>query len=202
MAKVQMTAKELNANSSIIAKSAKSLGSDIHKHNVALMEYILRILPDGNYCGDVTVAARFVSALENVGKDEKKHSIVRADAIKTWLSDFAFVNFTKDGPKLSSKSAAFKTAAADGFKAHMNKARLTAWNKYTVEPGDVTAAFVVDKNIISLIDGLEKRVDAAVTKTGKFARQTEKARAGNVTTSAAFKELLELKARIEASIAA
>ncbi len=202
MANLVMTSKELNKRSTEIAKSARTIGADVHKHNVLLVKHILRLNADGIANGDVTVAERFVNALTMTDKESGKGiSIIRVDAVKRWLSDFGFVNFTKEGAKLSSKSEAFKAAKADGFKAHIKRAELTAWNKYTVEPGELNAAFLIDKEALASIKSLIEKREKAMLAKGKYDRQTEKARASNVIDSDTFQKLLEMKAELELRVA-
>lgn len=182
----KLTAKELNATSMELAKSANDLGKQIHSHCINLMLHI-------EAHRDVSVADFFVGKLAKTDKAGKEnHSIIRAEAVKRWLKDFAFVSFGDKGAKLN-KSAYDKAKGTDEFKGWNMTARANAWNRYTPEPGAMTAPFDIDAVIDGLIKGLEERREKAIKHEGQYARQTEEARKQNVIDSDRFRTLLALK---------
>lgn len=184
--------KILNARSLELGASAKTLGVEIHKHCLNIMAHVQTA------SGDVSAADVLIRALSPVGKDKSKNvGVVRADAVKQWLKDFAFVSFSKDEKtgKVSAKlnKKAFKEAAADDFKAHNRAAKVQPWNKYKPAENEV-GAFDVDKAIQSAFDAIEKKIDEARLGTGKFERQTAEKRAANKLESArldAFRDAMK-----------
>lgn len=192
----KLTAKELNATSIQIAKTATELGKAIHMHCLHLMAHIQN---NGN--GDVTVAEIFVRHLSKVDKNGKRASIVRSEAVQRWLKDFAFVKFSDAKPATLDKKR-FNAAKATGFKEHNAKARVMAWNRYVPEPGMINSEFDINAAMISAINSLVERREKVIKAEGQYERQTAEARAKNIVDSEAFQKLLSFKADIETANAA
>lgn len=172
--------KILNARSLELGKTAKELGKEIHLHCLALMQHV-----QAN-SGDISVCKVFLDALSPTDKAGKNASIVRSEAVKKWLQDFAFLSFEKNEKgrvvaKLAAKK--FKEAKQDNFAAHNKAARVLTWNKYTPEPAAVKA-FDVDTAIDNALKAIEKSIDEARLGTGRFERQTPEVRAANKLESA------------------
>lgn len=192
--------KTLNATSMLIAKSAAEMGKQITTHcmDIAMHVQVHR---------DVTPAEFFLSKLQKLDKETgKNHSVVRTEAIKRWLTDFAFVSFSADKPATLSKDRIKKANAGTkeepDFKAHNITARANPWNRYTVEPGDMTTPFLIDKATLAALEALAKRREAAIKHEGAFERQTAKAREANVVSSATFDALMAIRDTLKAEAAA
>lgn len=134
-----------------IAKSAKSLGVEIHKHNMSIARHIAETR-------DVTLASHFVKLLMN-SKDGESRSIVRADAVKNWFEAFGFCTWgkTKDGKEgFKLHKTALDQIEADHFKV----ASANPWNVYTkAKPFQI---FDLEAAIKSLV----KRAADKINETG------------------------------------
>lgn len=187
-----MSAKKLNATSILLARSAKDWGVQMHKHLIALTSYV-------ETSKDVSVFDVLIRELSNIStKTKESHSIVRVDAIKTWIEAFGFARIKTDEKTGKKRYAlatkAYESASADNFKAHNAKARVTTWNKYTPAPKDLDSAFEIDKVIARHLKAIEDDITNAKTRDGKYKRQTEKARERNVYESELLAKIRELKA--------
>lgn len=178
-------AKELNAASIQIAKSATELGKTIHLHCLALMNHVIEHR-------DVSVCDVFFKAVAKVDKEGRKVSVVRSEAIKKWLQKFAFVSFKADKASELAKPA-YKVGQSDNFKTHKAEAKVQPWNKFTVEPGEVKTSFDIDAEIDRMIEALMNRIDDAQKGEGRFGRQTPAAKAGNKFESDRLAKLVALK---------
>lgn len=183
-------AKILNARSTELAKTVAGLGKEIHVHLLNLMGHVIEHR-------DVTVCDIFYKAVAKsytnkaTGKEEKA-SIVRSEAIKRWLKDFAFVSFSTDKPS-TLDSKAYNAANGDSFKDHKARARVTVWNRYTPEPNAVTTSFELDSVIDRHINAIFAELEKAQKGEDRYARQTAKAKAGNVFTSDRLDAIRELR---------
>lgn len=116
-------------NASIeLAKSAKSLGVEIHKHNVVLMKHVVEHR-------DVSVLTHFINLLMMNDKDGNSNSVIRAVAVKNWMEVFAFGKWTSKDGKGSFKlnKTMLDAMSPDELKAHVRVAAATPWNKLTKE---------------------------------------------------------------------
>ncbi len=188
----------LNKRSNEIAKTASAFGKEVQIHLVDLMMHVIRGGKDGTPSMDVTPAAIFHKAVAKatvVNGKTVRHSVLRSEAIKKWLQDFAFVTFGND--KVSLNKAAFnRELKLDNFKSHIAKAKANPWFKYQPESNATPAAFDIDAAILSMIESIERRQEAAMDPE-RISKQTAKARAGNKFDSPAWHALQALKAMVE-----
>jgi hypothetical protein len=146
--------KEIRDTSIALAKSAKTLGVEIHKHNVVMMKHVAEHR-------DVSVMTHFLGLLMMKNPDGVSHSVVRAEAVKNWFETFGFAKYGKDkdgrtGFKLN--KSMLDTMTADDLKAHFKMAAATPWNKLT--PEKPFQIFDFDKALASLIKKAnEKRLE-------------------------------------------
>lgn len=188
----------LNKRSNEIAKTASAFGKEVQIHLVDLMMHVIRGGKDGTPSMDVTPAAIFhkaVAKATEVNGKTVRHSVLRSEAIKKWLQDMAFVIFKNDGT-VKCNTSALNKAKADDFKAHIAKAKANPWFKYQPESNATPAAFDIDAAILSMIESIERRQEAAMNPE-RISKQTAKARAGNKFDSPAWHALQALKAMVE-----
>lgn len=119
--------KEIKAKSTELAKSAKNIGVEIHKH-------LLTIAKHTADTRSTATAEHFIKLLWN-GNAKSKSAIVRTDAVKNWLEAFGFCRWGKkkdgiDGFKLN--TAALDSLAGD-TKEHFKNAASNPWFKFTPE---------------------------------------------------------------------
>ena len=133
MTKVIKSLQEINERSTVLAKSAKDLGKDIHSHLMDILYFIVNDAeksPTGG--GNVEPASRFLKLIQNntgVGGKSVKAAIIRTDAVKAWLEEFAFCRKYSDDTGFKFNRAAFeKRDPKHAFHAAQNP-----WYKFTPE---------------------------------------------------------------------
>jgi len=140
-------------------KVAKIFGNDIHKHLVAIVKYI----HSSEASGDVTLATHYYQGFRNVDKETgANRSVIRAEAIKAWLSDFGGLTFGKFKTAKGGEVEGFRRSAErfDPITAdmanHTKVMMATKWMDYKQEkPENV---FDLDKAIAALIKRAEEKV--------------------------------------------
>lgn len=187
---IKNASKTLNARSLELSKSAATLGKEIQSHLIDIAKHVA-------IHGDTSPAVAFLSMMERADKDGKKNSIIRADAIRNWLADFAFCKFGKDkdtGRMTASVNKKNRAESAeDNHKAHITKARTVIWNKYTPEKESDVGSFDIDEMIDAIIKRVEKTIDDVRLGDGRFKNQTAEKRIGNKLDSERLTALLALK---------
>lgn len=157
----KMNAKTIDARSVELAKTVKGLAGEIHSH---LMTIARHVTGDGN--GDVSVAVNFMNALRQNDRTGNSVSAIRLNAVKTWLSHFAFVKFSggEGTEKFSAKLAgkAWEAAKAEGIANHFKAASSSPWNKYQTEKHE--SVFDLDK---AFALSIKRMIETAREKAGK-----------------------------------
>lgn len=142
----------LKKRSAEIARTVKDIGVEIHKHLCSIMEHTIEHR-------DVSLFTHFVNLLEMKDGDGNSHSIIRVNAIKSWVAQFGPARYgrTKDGKpgfKLKADMLDAILETDEKRKEHVRTARATPYNKF--EPEKELPSFDFDRALKALVERAEK----------------------------------------------
>lgn len=175
--------KSLKIRNTELIKSARSFGTDIHNHLCAVAVHTLTHK-------DVTVAQHLLVGLFAASKADKTrgNSVVRVEAIRAWLANFAAVSWSPKTPeKVELNQSRFKTlmqemaakavkpeerAKSDQMKAAAKDAKANPWNVWQRD----NAASWQALDVFKLLEGILKRVDEKVEAAKESESADERAK--------------------------
>lgn len=157
--------KVLAVQSKVIVGMEKDLGKAVQTHMENIMMHVIMYR-------DARPALQFLQPLARADKHGKRSSILRTNAIQSWLQTYAFARISEDKVthKLSVKTATKsldKLNTPELINQHVKNAKGMVWNKVVTEPN--YPSFDLFARVEALVKlAQEKALDKSVNpKTGK-----------------------------------